>query len=393
MRSIPEFSPPSLPSTSGIPQKTPPRVDPQRMSWMWTLVAGSSFSLLVIVGCSEKPARSPEKRLSGTVISHGPVEMEVSDEVASAEMEGTRNIRFEPVAVTMPASPEQKSEPAHVDLFAKEAIFHPPGDKDFVLEGNEHLQGGRIAEAVTSFRNAVYDDDTSANWNRLGAALLENGDASRGVPALEHALKLNPQEHSARQPLVRVYLNQGKIALARKHAERLCRGESDNMPAQYLLGLTYLKSEMWNEAIQAFSTVVKAEPENVFARNNLGFAALQIGKYDQALAALELLVEHEDVRASMLNNLGVAYEKNDRIPEAIAAYRRAVELQKGYVKGIVNVARLTSTADPEALQMAQGILEEMRTPTLTQALASAHSESAPNLAKRSAASPREELKE
>ncbi|MCP4502606.1 MAG: tetratricopeptide repeat protein [Deltaproteobacteria bacterium] len=341
------------------------------VSWAW---AAGALTVVVAAGCAQfNEDEAQEQAELGSVVAHGPATFPgVSD------FESTDMIHFDDVKIEVePAS--QKNVDAEtvattkigaVDLFAQEALFHAKGDDDYTAQGKEHQANGRVAEAITSFRHSVYDEDNAEKWTLLGTALFENDERDRGAKAFEHALTKDKNTHNARFKLVRYYLQKGKFASARGHAEELSRRQNSDVPSRYLLGLTYIKTEMWQEAMQAFTFVVKEEPENAHARNNLGFAALQIGKYDDALSALELLIGHPDVRASMLNNLGVAYEKSGRTAEAIAAFQRSVELNAKYVNGIVNEKRLHDAADDEILKVAAATLQEMRKPIVKSAVAS-----------------------
>jgi|GEM_PF-2266842 len=351
-------------------------VDDQRRQWRARAAAVTASTALLLVGvtgCQQEVSVPSDPHAPVAVVTHGPATiLDVDSAEETLQATPIDNAPIDDIVAhvqPLPAVDVVTTPSPPASAFDQEALFHSEPDVDHVARGNAQLDAGKTAEAVTSFRKALFSDDGAERWSFLAQALLQNGDDERAQRAMRASLAKDGQQPALRQKLVRSYMRSGQVALARMEAETLARKTPNSMPAHYLLGLTYVKSEMWKEAMQSFATVVKAEEDNVFARNNLGFAALQIGANDDAVTALELLVGHKDVRAFMLNNLGVAYEREGRTSEALAAFMRAVELDDAYVNGVLNERRLKKSVDDDTLVAANATLLQMRTPKVKSAVA------------------------
>ena len=231
------------------------------------------------------------------------------------------------------------------------ALFNDEPTETLLETGRSLLLDDRAGEAVTSFRRALYHDQTARVWSALGGAYLSADMSERGQACLEEAVVVDNTRSKDRFTLVRSLLKHDDAARARPHIEQLAADVGD-AETNYLLGKTYAKLSMWNEAIAAYQEVLEIEPVNIFARNNLGFSALQVGRNELALEQLERCLDLEPVRPFMLNNLGVAYERLDRPVEALAAFSRAAEFNGKYVKAVLNQRRLTSELTEEEQELA-----------------------------------------
>lgn len=92
-----------------------------------------------------------------------------------------------------------------------------------------------------------------------------------------------------------------------RQAESLAREAIAHYPqhllAHYLLGQVAMAEAKWNEAIQAFSTVVSLYPRCFVGQRDLGIALEQAKRLDEAVtayqAALTILPENADVQARL----------------------------------------------------------------------------------------------
>jgi len=78
--------------------------------------------------------------------------------------------------------------------------------------GIEHFAGGRIAEAVESYRKALALDDALAMaWNGLAMALARQGDLDGAIDAARRYAALDPDEPLAHTSLSMLYQQKGMI--------------------------------------------------------------------------------------------------------------------------------------------------------------------------------------
>lgn len=290
----------------------------------------------------------------------------VSD-VASVEVEPQH--AFQALA-DAGAAAEAQALPPPATLYDTEALAHDATARDFLKEARRLLKEDRAGEAIIAARHALYDADSAPAWALLGRAYLRAAQPERGIQALERSVQLKG-DHAATRRLIRAYLDAGDAATARLHAESFTLKHPKDAPGQYLLGLSYMKLAMWKEAMAAFEAVLETEPKNIFARNNIGYAALQVGESELAVVHLERCLDLTPLKPYMLNNLGLAYEKSGRKAEAWAAYSRALELRTDYVKGKLNLARVSQHLSDDERALAVQTLKEMSAPVASVSVASA----------------------
>ncbi len=108
-----------------------------------------------------------------------------------------------------------------------------------------------------------------------------------------------------------------------------------------------------------------------------GFALLQLGRFPEATACIERSLAHNPNRLSTLSNLGILQAQAGRFPEAEICFREVVRRYPQHPPGYVNLANcLIDAGRPaEAIALLEAIPEEMRTASISKALATARSRS------------------
>lgn len=339
------------------------------MTKLLNVLSLSAAVLALAVGCTDSSSDSKGVASSTTTSSsssgegaRAPVFQAGPVDVASGSSEG---VVAEPPTVVDQGPVEPPS------LLSLESLHHEEIGRDFVGEGDQLMDEGKPAEAVIAYRHALYDDDSPGVWMRLGRAYLKSEQTDRGVAALEESVTRGSREASVHEQLAQAYLKRGDGEKARSHVERLLKRDSKSASYQYLAGRTYMKLSMWAEAVDAFGKSLDAEPGNIWAHNNLGYSALQIGETELAVTHLEHTLDLPGLKPYMLNNLGVAYERQARGPEAAAAFSYAIELQPGYVNGVINKQRVEKGLTEEEMELSAALLQDLKSPSTDTAVASA----------------------
>ncbi len=125
----------------------------------------------------------------------------------------------------------------------------------------------------------------------------------------------------------------GKISGRRLRAyQRALALDDKNSLLWNELGMIYVKSEDFDEAVDAFSKAIELDRGYGWAYSNLAFAYMQQGKYKKTvsllLRSIDLLKEDKD-KAVSWNRLANVYRYLNDYDNAIAAYQMADKLVPG----------------------------------------------------------------
>lgn len=223
----------------------------------------------------------------------------------------------------------------------------------------------RYEEAVDLF--TVYLVNRPENpWGHymLGLSARRSGQSRVAREAFRRALELDPNHVKSRLNLARAYLDDGEPDEALALAEGALELDPESSDGYRLLGRALHELEDVEGAIDAYQHALVVDDEDAWSANNLGFVYLEEGRFEEALSPLARAVELRDDVAVFFNNLGVALERTRHGTAAIAAFRRALELDPGYEKASVSLARVeaheTLIDEPIDLNvLAQGFVSEV----------------------------------
>lgn len=217
----------------------------------------------------------------------------------------------DPSAGTGPGTqPEASSVPPHADPLAEAEPCIRTGDArvDFyVTQGDRLIAAGRHEEALQAYRSGAGDTPSAAlAHHRAGdvlAMLRRYRDAQRHY---ERAIALNPADCEARHDLGRVLLTRGELRAAVDHLSAIV--EANPSPELRLSALTHLGSAycaqgLMDQAVAAWSRVVREGPPNAPVRYSLGVACARLGDHEAAKAhwraALADDPNHAESRAAL----------------------------------------------------------------------------------------------
>ncbi len=183
--------------------------------------------------------------------------------------------------------------------------------------------------------------------------LSDKGDHPGAIDALLAAVKLAPKSAAPHVELARLYLADGKIPVARKHALRATKLNPAWSGAWNTLGRVEMADGKLDDARGAFQTAIESNEDNAFAWNNMGLTYIYVEQWQDAADALDHAVAVKDAPAYMWNNLGVAYEHLDRLDEARHAYDQSAaagsdagKKSRARLEGVKSI--VTASAAPAA---------------------------------------------
>lgn len=102
------------------------------------------------------------------------------------------------------------------------------------------------------------------------------------------------------------------------------------------LGLTYMEKNEMGKALVHFQKAIELKPDYAYARNNMGIAYLRSQRWDEAIATMEPLVKDllYDTPHVARSNLGFAYYSKKDYPKAQQYYQQALDLVPMFVPAL-----------------------------------------------------------
>ncbi len=245
-------------------------------------------------------------------------------------------------------------------------------DAQQLADGIRLHQAGRIAEALTIYRQALAADSDNADLLSLaGAAYVNLRLWNEAQQHLEAAVRLNPRHAAAHENLGVLWAAQKQYALAvdsfrqaAQHnpasagtwlnlAHALVRA-GDNPQALHafdravaldpnLLKAQQERARLSREAgravelLDALRAIARLQPNDPRAHFALAAALAEAGKLDEAIAAYETTLRLKPDSVEACVNLSQAFSAQRRFAEAAAAAERAVQLRPRFAEALANL--------------------------------------------------------
>jgi Flp pilus assembly protein TadD len=178
-----------------------------------------------------------------------------------------------------------------------------------------------VARGEEIFRQLV-EEHPAMPEARVGLGLAEfaAGKYAEARASLDFALKLDPQSAVALTALGVMDDGLGSHELAREHYERAGRLAPMRYEIPNNVGMSFLMSEKFEEAVKAFRSAIFINPKDPVVHNNLGFALGRMGEYELALESFDRF----GAEADALNNTGYTCSLNGDYSLAIQYYEHAL---------------------------------------------------------------------
>ena len=213
------------------------------------------------------------------------------------------------------------------------------GEAQYLL-GFARLQLGHAAAAIPALEEAIrLNPEVPERLNTLAQAYEAVGRDPSSIEQLYHrALDVQPSEASIRVNLGRFLEAQSRVDEALTEYQRASRDEPWLASAHYNLGTAFLRSGETAEGERSLREAIHLEPDYSDALTNLGVVVAGRGDANRARALFLRAVDTDPLNANALANLGTFYLQTRRTNEAVQILQRAVEANPRHIDALANLA-------------------------------------------------------
>lgn len=237
------------------------------------------------------------------------------------------------------------------------ALQKYPGDAQlWIMQGVAYSRQEQKKEALPAFRHAL-----SLAPNAIpaleGAAQIEfeNGDP-RGIPHLEHLLKLRPDDTTSHGMLAVLEYQQGNCEKALPHFEKAEAIFQSHADALHAYAVCLVRAKQFGKAVSALQSAASLEPGNAQEKRLLASIQLMAHQPEAALATLGPLLNAGTPHAETLELASLAYEDTHDTERAVNALRQAILADPKNTSLYLDFANLA--ADHQSFQVGINVVND-----------------------------------
>ncbi|AET37626.1 Pex5p Ecym_1396 [Eremothecium cymbalariae DBVPG len=199
--------------------------------------------------------------------------------------------------------------------------------------------GAKLSEAALAFEAAVQENRQHADaWLRLGLVQTQNEKELSGINALEHCLKVDPNNLTAMMTVAISYINEGydvsALTMLGKWLEtkypEVVQKRTDEQADRFSLSKV-----ITDQYLKVINTLPEIDPD---VQLGLGVLFYANDEFDKTIDCFKAALHVRPNDECMWNRLGASLANSNRSEEAIQAYHRAIQLKPAFVRARYNLA-------------------------------------------------------
>lgn len=186
---------------------------------------------------------------------------------------------------------------------------------------------GDFAQAAAAFASVREGEAEAAKAQLyLGKSFVNLNRFGEAEAALRRYLTAKPTSDDGAYLLAYTVFRQGRARESLILYEAAAGLKSPSADDVKIVGLNYGLLGRYDLSAKFLEQAIAAAPENVEARYYLGRAQFALNHFEEALQAFSEVLKRDPAHVKAQNNIGQVYEAQNNPDAAIAAYRQAVEL-------------------------------------------------------------------
>ena len=205
------------------------------------------------------------------------------------------------------------------------------------------LFAGNYDQAITTLQQSLkINSDFPVTYGDLGDTYLAKGMYSQALRSYERYIALSPSEVEQSEGhflMGKLYYLKGDYAKAIQKCQQALKLNPQMIEAHWILGLTFVKKEMFDQAESEVLTIKKlmekTETEDLKTHyyHLLGELSLSKGLYQQALENFHEAANIRSLnRTFFVNALGEAYFKMGELNKAVEKFEAVFEINPNYAQ-------------------------------------------------------------
>jgi tetratricopeptide (TPR) repeat protein len=229
--------------------------------------------------------------------------------------------------------------------------------KEHFDKAEKFMAGGKVAEAIVEYRNALREDPKFGEARfKLAQAYRQTGNQPQAYREFVRAADLMPQNNDAQIEATHYLVAAGAFEDAKARIQPVLDRDPTNAKAQLALGSALVGLKDLDGAVREIEEAIKLQP-GVAAYSSLAFVKLQQGDKETAKASFEKAVEADPKSIGAKLALAYFHWASDDLPAAERAYQAAVAVDpKNTLANRAIAAFYAGTKRPE---MAEPYLKTM----------------------------------
>lgn len=249
------------------------------------------------------------------------------------EIDDLRRVAF--VALVNPGIDSLKAErhEAAMRLFREAGMIYPRAPEPVYYQATLLYNAGKPDSAIPLFKQAIDRAGTDstkqqiANQSRFyyGYALLQQNRAAEAVPVLEAYVQGNPDDLDGKKLLVNAYKATGQAEKAAPYEKEIVAAAGEGgatVGDAFSIGVARFQEQKYDEAAEAFNTVLQSEPYSRDALFNLANTYLAMENAAKLVETASRLVAIDPMNERALQLLGEGYRMGKKQDSLIAVLER-----------------------------------------------------------------------